>query len=81
MNEYIYPSDMTKACGLALRDYFAAEVMSGLLANSSRDTDVIGFARDAYLFADAMLAYRDEQAPDTPKPKSPKETRGTDYES
>jgi hypothetical protein len=43
-----------KASGMSLREYFAAAALTGLLA--SRASGSHGFyAREAYLYADAML--------------------------
>ncbi|NMX65527.1 hypothetical protein [Pseudomonas sp. WS 5079] len=44
-------------CGLTLRDYFAAKAMQAML---TRDCPVCtkGMAKDAYIYADAMLAAR-----------------------
>ena len=43
--------------GMALRDYFAAKAMQGLLANNNVDAQQI--AQAAYIVADAMLKARD----------------------
>jgi len=47
--------------GMTLRDYFAGQALTGWLArlapNSVTDTRVV--AKDAYAFADAMLAERE----------------------
>lgn len=42
--------------GLTKRELFAAMAMQGLLANSERDAEAEGFARDAVRSADALLA-------------------------
>jgi hypothetical protein len=44
--------------GMSLRDYFAAHALAGVLASGPHDCDEHGIVRDAYLFADAMLAHR-----------------------
>jgi hypothetical protein len=43
--------------GMALRDYFAAKAMQGLLANNNIDAQQI--AKAAYIVADAMLKARE----------------------
>jgi hypothetical protein len=52
-------SDYANA-GMSLRDYFAAQVVTGMAAGSSwpRDPDAPWMARIAYKAADAMLAER-----------------------
>ena len=42
-----------------LRDTFAAAALTGLLSNTDRDGSESAYARDAYLFADAMLKARE----------------------
>lgn len=44
--------------GMSLRDYFAAQAIAGMLANPELDGDFPVFARDAYRYADALLATR-----------------------
>lgn len=44
--------------GMSLRDWFAGQVLRGLLNNESNTKDAVMFAVDAYRFADAMLAAR-----------------------
>jgi hypothetical protein len=44
--------------GMALRDYFAAKAMQGMLA-SDADLGEAGLAKWAYVYADAMLAARE----------------------
>lgn len=47
--------------GMSLRDWFAGQALAGLLADSSNaDCGPKGYAHDAYLMADAMLAARKE---------------------
>lgn len=46
------------ANGMSLRDYFAAQALSGLLCRSGYDPS--GAAEDAYKMADAMIAGRRE---------------------
>ena len=43
--------------GMSLRDYFAAKALPGLIAEPG-DAHIDELARDAYRFADAMLAER-----------------------
>jgi hypothetical protein len=46
--------------GMDLRDYFAAAALQGLLSgNPDADCEPIGYAKDAYLYADQMLKARD----------------------
>ena len=45
--------------GMSLRDWFAGQALSGILA-SERDAGAPDLAREAYLYADAMLAAREE---------------------
>lgn len=44
--------------GMALRDYFAAHALAGMLATGSCPDDDALVARDAFSLADAMLAER-----------------------
>ena len=49
--------------GMSLRDYFAGEMLSGILANSedwSEDWDERVVARNCYKMADAMLDEREK---------------------
>lgn len=53
--------------GLSVRDYFASHAMSGMLADPNVTLEGNGcnrIARLAYVMADAMLAARDDGAPD-----------------
>lgn len=45
--------------GMTLRDYFAAQALSGLLADEHLDHKAEEFARLAYKCADAMLEARE----------------------
>lgn len=45
--------------GMTLRDYFAAQALTGLLANPDGGSSIGEVARCAYRYADAMLAARD----------------------
>lgn len=62
--EYAFPLDsemFREQYGMTLRDYFAAKALQGLLAGSpDADCGIIGYARDAYKFADAMMKARGE---------------------
>lgn len=46
--------------GMSLRDYFAAKVLQGILANSFSDIELTmpDYAQTAYLLADAMMKER-----------------------
>ena len=46
--------------GMALRDFFAAQAMSGILAASPVGGKWTDLARDAYGIADALLAFREK---------------------
>lgn len=46
-----------------LRDHFAGQALAGLLASGPHDCEAAGIAHDAYLYADAMLAARNQPAP------------------
>ena len=46
------------AYGMSLRDYFAGQALTGLLADQKRDGLLTAYADDAYAFADAMIAAR-----------------------
>jgi len=46
--------------GISLRDWFAGQALSGLLASGPHDCGPGEYASDAYLFADAMLTRRAE---------------------
>ena len=59
-----FPQGSTNYGGMTLRDYFAAKAMQAQIA-SQYDVDMRGldgwrdeFAREAYRYADAMLAAR-----------------------
>ena len=41
--------------GMSLRDYFAAQALQGMLADSTRDMDYQDASKYAYKYADAML--------------------------
>lgn len=52
------------ACGMTLRDYFAAKAMQSLLATINEFPDEhwrTGIAIDAYQIADAMLMIREDK--------------------
>jgi hypothetical protein len=44
--------------GISARDYFAAKALQGILAYPDGGPTIAGAARDAYRYADAMLAER-----------------------
>ncbi len=55
----VYVSDTPPALEVeTLRDKFAGRALQGLLANPSYDSYVKEWARDAYLYADAMMEAR-----------------------
>ncbi len=50
--------------GLTMRDYIATQALSGMLANGydlfvAGEYRTVGFANDAYEFADALMAARE----------------------
>lgn len=47
--------------GMSLRDWFAGQALTGLLANTNNSGVVQNYAEDAYAFADAMLAARNKE--------------------
>ena len=54
-----FPTKYTDQAGMALRDYFAAKAMQGLLA-SEVNAPLKTFAKQAYAMADAMMEVRNE---------------------
>lgn len=50
--------------GMTLRDYFAGQALTGVLASDIRVTHEMDIAKDAYLLADAMLQVRAAPAAD-----------------
>ena len=44
--------------GMTLRDYFAAQAMTGIIAHPEKKGSASFFAENAYAIADAMLAER-----------------------
>lgn len=66
-NEYVYPQDhpdgvagLARGGGLTLRDYFAAQALTGMRARSGVDGRAVYYARLAYEQADEMLKARQE---------------------
>lgn len=58
---YIFPDpQVAHQRGMTLRDYFAAQAMVGRLADGT-DRDYASVAEEAYMYADAMLAAKDER--------------------
>ena len=53
-----FPGETWGSKGMSLRDYFAGQALSGLLADTSRSGSVKHYVDDAYSIADAMLAER-----------------------
>lgn len=53
---------MRQACGMSLRDYFAAAALTGLASIPDEDRDWVSLARAAYMAANAMLADRADAA-------------------
>jgi hypothetical protein len=58
--EYAFPGEdsFSYRLGMTLRDYFAGQVLAGILANNSAYSDPEAHARLAYSHADAMLKVR-----------------------
>lgn len=62
-----FPIEMTGtpyAPGMTLRDWFAGQALIGLLSNPNHQVGTVTFERigqDAYKFAYAMIAARDEE--------------------
>jgi len=56
--------EMVTHCGMSLRDWFAGQALQGFCANGNLQGIWIGdaAARDAYSYADAMIAERDKEA-------------------
>jgi hypothetical protein len=54
-----FPRPMVAAApGMTLRDWFAGQALQGLLA-STKTSDALTIAKDAYILADAMLRARE----------------------
>jgi hypothetical protein len=49
-------ADDVEAEGMTYREWLAGMAMQGLLANSDRDADFEGYAKDSVRFADALIA-------------------------
>lgn len=54
-----FPSDRFGETGMRLRDWFAGQALAGLIACPNTSGDEIAFSRNAYKFADAMIAARE----------------------
>jgi hypothetical protein len=54
-----FPSaaDQRRECGVTLRDWFAGQALTGMLASGNRDA-TLGTVEDAYACADLMLYER-----------------------
>jgi hypothetical protein len=50
-----YNENINFGRGLTKREYFAALLMQGMLANSANVTDARGFAFSAAVYADALI--------------------------
>ena len=67
-NPPAFPSDAAKdsfaKIGMSLRDYFAAQIISGIVANEKYHhielADMTAYSNFAYLLADSMLKVREE---------------------
>jgi hypothetical protein len=62
MNAFPSPRDPKTGSddkGMSLRDYFAAHVMQGMIAEPSLKATPEEFAQRSYMVADAMLKARD----------------------
>ena len=58
------PRNHTLGGGMSMRDWFAGQALIGLLANPNHQVGTVTFERigqDAYKFAYAMIAARDEE--------------------
>lgn len=53
--------DINNSAGMALRDYFAAAALTGMLSNPRGDLNGVVIA--AYRIADAMIDVRERSAP------------------
>lgn len=57
------PSTLQDMRGMTLRDYFAAAALTGMAGNANpafEGVSIANQARDAYRYADAMLAEREK---------------------
>jgi hypothetical protein len=52
------PETTTNPQGMSLRDWFAGQALAGMLADHERNGYPKDYAKNAYLFADAMIAAR-----------------------
>lgn len=59
--EYAFAATVDVAAnqrGMTLRDYFAAQAVTGLVANGERYDSHLDMAQDAYAIADALMLAR-----------------------
>jgi hypothetical protein len=58
----VYPSGQVQHGfnGMSLRDWFAGQALAGMLADQMREGHPKDYAKNAYRFADAVLAARTE---------------------
>lgn len=64
-DEYAFPNQAYGELGMTLRDWFAGQALTGLLAaedHSEHGTTFVEYANDAYLQADAMMERRKQVA-------------------
>ena len=56
-----FPSDRFSELGMNLRDYFAGQALAGMLTCSYMNSSKADLCREAYRFADRMLAERQKE--------------------
>lgn len=57
----IFPQGQQRGGGLTRRDWFAAHALAGLTVNPPSEMTLAELARDAFDYADAMLAEGDRR--------------------